>query len=318
MRKITLASVGKVVTLRHVSPTVFRHALRVGIKAFGWYLLLFLRAGSADAHGIALPFTFWGNFMSDAADCQRQLGLAANTCALKAISIRNDCFFSLLNGGACDSQDTQNFFVQQAHIAAVDQIDQQCTTPEARALGFLVKFEAQTDLDNFCRAVDDAFVTEVYGPLTVGNGVHLPTATEQRCVGALALATLRILPSAFKTRRAALDLIAAHKMSPEAKTRVIDRSTVHIMQLQARLRDQMAETCTDAEFYAIYGRDVHSALSAMATRADCLAGSVYVQPAIVCPTPVCGNGMKEVGEECDDGNLAAADGCDQRCRLEVR
>ncbi|MBX3395025.1 MAG: DUF4215 domain-containing protein [Phycisphaerae bacterium] len=35
-----------------------------------------------------------------------------------------------------------------------------------------------------------------------------------------------------------------------------------------------------------------------------------------CPQAVCGNGIVEPGEQCDDGNQAAGDGCDQNCRLE--
>ena len=32
--------------------------------------------------------------------------------------------------------------------------------------------------------------------------------------------------------------------------------------------------------------------------------------------PVCGNGVVERGEECDDGNLRAHDGCDPECHIE--
>lgn len=32
-----------------------------------------------------------------------------------------------------------------------------------------------------------------------------------------------------------------------------------------------------------------------------------------CPIEMCGNGIHEVGEECDDGNLAPNDGCDNEC-----
>jgi cysteine-rich repeat protein len=41
---------------------------------------------------------------------------------------------------------------------------------------------------------------------------------------------------------------------------------------------------------------------------------------LLCKRPassVCGNGRREVGEACDDGNLAAWDGCDPTCRLET-
>lgn len=36
----------------------------------------------------------------------------------------------------------------------------------------------------------------------------------------------------------------------------------------------------------------------------------------VVAAPVCGNGAREVGEQCDDGNTAAGDGCSATCALE--
>jgi len=40
-------------------------------------------------------------------------------------------------------------------------------------------------------------------------------------------------------------------------------------------------------------------------------------PDTTLPDPVCGNGILEWGEECDDGNLVAGDGCDPACLVEV-
>jgi cysteine-rich repeat protein len=54
-------------------------------------------------------------------------------------------------------------------------------------------------------------------------------------------------------------------------------------------------------------------LERVAQRADCLADAVYVQNAVTCPAPTCGNGMQEPGEECDDGNSFEGDGCRSNC-----
>jgi cysteine-rich repeat protein len=43
------------------------------------------------------------------------------------------------------------------------------------------------------------------------------------------------------------------------------------------------------------------------------SGDCGVCPA---PTPVCGNGIKETGEACDDGNLINGDGCSGTCKIE--
>jgi len=37
----------------------------------------------------------------------------------------------------------------------------------------------------------------------------------------------------------------------------------------------------------------------------------------IMPKPICGNGMLEGAEECDDSNLMAGDGCDEHCQIEV-
>ena len=47
-----------------------------------------------------------------------------------------------------------------------------------------------------------------------------------------------------------------------------------------------------------------------------LLGNVYkIVPDVV--VPVCGNGILEVGEECDDDNLVPGDGCDENCQIEA-
>jgi len=48
----------------------------------------------------------------------------------------------------------------------------------------------------------------------------------------------------------------------------------------------------------------------------CAAGGSNVCSAGVCTSPLCGNGVRDFGEECDDGNKLNLDGCDSACNLE--
>ena len=58
-------------------------------------------------------------------------------------------------------------------------------------------------------------------------------------------------------------------------------------------------------------------LTLIAQRADCLSGRVYVQDFITCPESTCGNGMREPGERCDDGNTVSGDSCRADCQAET-
>ncbi len=44
---------------------------------------------------------------------------------------------------------------------------------------------------------------------------------------------------------------------------------------------------------------------------------IDVETPVICSEPVCGNGIVESGEQCDDGNLVNGDGCDQFCAVET-
>ncbi len=70
------------------------------------------------------------------------------------------------------------------------------------------------------------------------------------------------------------------------------------------------------------GRDEHLSFRAPATRTylvgvDSRSPSQAVY-ALTVEHPVCGNDNLEHGETCDDGNVRPGDGCDERCRVELR
>lgn len=48
---------------------------------------------------------------------------------------------------------------------------------------------------------------------------------------------------------------------------------------------------------------------------DNCSSTCIITPPI--PSPVCGNNIRETGEECDDGNVSSNDGCSSSCKIEV-
>jgi len=66
---------------------------------------------------------------------------------------------------------------------------------------------------------------------------------------------------------------------------------------------------------------INGSCSPCATDAECLVGRCInnscENPTIVAAATVCGNGVLERPEECDDGNIRDSDGCTATCLLEV-
>ncbi len=48
------------------------------------------------------------------------------------------------------------------------------------------------------------------------------------------------------------------------------------------------------------------------------ANAALAQCAVCALPPVCGNGVPEAGEQCDDGNMVSGDGCSATCEIEAR
>jgi len=283
------------------------------LVAIGVLLLLGSRPPAAYAHGQGVPFAFWGDFPSQAARCQNVLAYAATRCANRVWKFHTDCFNALLDGNVCGVSILVDP-VQSAHLDSLNVIDVLCTSPEVQALGFLLKYEAQTDMNNFCYAIENALVSAVYGP--VMNG-HPPDDRTRTCVEAMARATTKLWRFAVRARRRALDEIARRNMTPGDKQALIAESSMVIQNLQALIQKKLEAECVTTDFTATYHHDDSELLTLVGERADCLAAAVYVQNAVFCPLPVCGNGMQEVGEQCDDGNLVDGDGCSGDCTVET-
>ena len=168
------------------------------------------------------------------------------------------------------------------------------------------------DIDVFCRELQQAMESAVYGP-ALADGVIKPVdATTRACIEDTSDEALRLLEAGFHSRRWVFDYIAGNPFTPSRKFSAIARSTTGIGKAQQRVQPRLSAACPT--FAALYPLAVVPYLTLVAQRADCLTGRVYVQDFIVCPDSVCGNGMREPGERCDDGNTVSGDDCRADCQ----
>jgi cysteine-rich repeat protein len=274
-----------------------------------------LHPAPLHAHGMPISLDSWGAWGRRLARCQRVIARNAAVCALRAWEARRACRLSPLHGTPCD-EDATDAAIEAARLAAVDAVTPACTDQQARLLLFLDRREAQLDVVTFCRELEDAVDSAVFLP--VATDADLPPSA-RRCVESAALASTKLLRQAFDSRQRLLDRIAQRSLSTPRKHAMIAESDAAIERHSGALELELARACPPGAFAATYGRDPATFLATIANRADCLAGQTYAQGGVICPAPVCGNGMREfrpLAEQSDDGNLVAGDGCSATCRRE--
>jgi len=287
------------ITIHHAAskPGAWRLALLVAPLVL---VLTTLWVPSVRAHGTPKPFPFWGNFAPEEATCQRVVGHAGALCATRRWAARQTCLAAQLRGEQCDTAST-DAAIEAARIHALNLIDPHCSDRIAQALGFLGLFEVQGDLETFSQTFDDAMSSAVYGPVLEGGAVLTIEPETRRCVEAAADAATRMVHLAMKTQRSPLERIARRSVLPSEKDALLERAAARIQRARLPLARHLAARCPDAQFAAVYGRDINVFLDGIASRADCLAAALFVQDGILCPEPECGNGIREAGETCPDG-----------------
>jgi len=270
-------------------------------------------AATVRAHNTRVDLALWGNFGPDAAHCQQIISRATMRCVQQVVAIRQACMDRRLGGDTCDSADMDGR-MQAARDHAIAMVQQGCTDPELQNLRYLGLNDVTTDINNVCRQLDTAAASAAYGPAIVGGSVGAVDGSTQACIDAAARASARLLRFAGRARQQALDRMAATNMGPSAKLAAIARTDKSIAHARAVLKRRVEAVCPAATFQSIYQRDTDTFLGGIAQQADCQVGGVYVQANVVCPAPVCGNGIQESGEACDDGNGFDGDGCTHDCR----
>lgn len=257
-------------------------------------------AGTAGAHGGRLPLDAWGGFTGDVLRCQRVIAQAAAQCAETAWAARRACRESELAGDVCDAAAT-TARIADARRAAQDAVDDGCTERQAIALQFLGSFDLQQDLIAFCRdwerAADSA---------TFGGG-----AADPACASATAAAVTDVMRYALRNRRRCMDRVAALPAGDAGRTPMLAGAERRLSRGVDQAATRLAARCPD--FASHYGRPARELLATLSSRADCVGGAFYIQDRVLCAAAVCGNGVVEPSEECDDGNTADGDGCPATC-----
>jgi len=274
--------------------------------------MLIWRAG-AQAHGIPRPLAFWGNYARDIAQCQQAISHAATQCVAQALDLRGRCFEVMLGGGVCDSNATQ-VAVTAVIVAAQREVAEVCRTQlQIQSLLFIDVAEAQSAVYTTCVEVSAATLSAAYAPVASRSGVL--DAADQACISAAGDATERLVRSTIRARRRAFDFIAATDLTASRKRQRVARSATQIARRQARLSAALQSWCTPDQFAELYRLDIAAFLAHIAGQADCYTEFVYIQAAVTCPAYVCGNGLRETGEQCDDGNPIDDDQCTNACRV---
>jgi cysteine-rich repeat protein len=262
------------------------------------------------AHGVPTPLDFWGAFGRRLAHCQRVIGRSAAVCGLQAWNARQTCMLGALHGVPCDA-DAATAAIENDRIAAINTVGAICTDEQVVTLVFTGKTEAESDVVTFCRDLENAAASSVFLPVPADPSSTPPEV--RRCVEATAWAATKLFRASFESRQLLLDRIALESFSPMQKDAMLSDSTADIARESEDLQTLMAGACPPDAFTRVYGRDPATFFGLIATRADCLAGRAYAQAGVLCPASVCGNGMQEPGEDCDDGNLVDGDGCSPTC-----
>lgn len=292
--------------MRRVVPMLRRFAL-VGF-------LVSLAPSILWAHGQPASIAVWGGYPQGAGRCQRAISFAASLCVSRVIDARNECLTAQTSGHECD-EDGVDAAIQAARAAARAVVQRRCTSQDVQNLLYLDINEALVDVINICRESDTAVMSAAYGPAMVGGTVAAMEAPSARCVDEAAQAAAKLVRFANRSRRSALDRIAIRRLDLATKQALLGRAEARIDAVKVRLAERLQAVCPSNQFLGLYNRDVQHYLDDLSNHGKCFGGAVYVQDAVRCPAPSCGNGIKENGEACDDANAFDGDGCRADCEL---
>jgi len=270
-----------------------------------------LTPAPAHAHGGPPPdISSWGPFDAATAQCQRVISGAIQRCFDRAIAVKRHCMDTQLAGGQCDEADRDNR-IAAAQQAAEGAVAGACGDLQLQTLHFLNLDDAKSDVARGCNDQSDAALSVLYGPAMARGTAATGNTSVDGCMQRTAALGVKLLRFSTRLKSRALDRIASRDLPPSQRLALLAEVDRRVAALRQKVIDRIAAACPS--FGAIYDRDSATVMSVLEPRGDCVVFAGYVQSAIACPTPVCGNGVKETGEQCDDGNQTNDDLCHNDC-----
>ncbi len=271
----------------------------------------------AAAHTGAVPLTFWGdNFSAADARCQLEVGAGAARCGFGTWTIRRDCLLAQLDGGVCDDE-ADDAAVEALRLAVFQgNIKPACDQAELTNLMFVDLQDIQFDVVTFCRELEAAAVSIVFNPFFAAGSASALDDAEVGCIRTFAAVATKAFNYTFRLRKAALNHIAKRRRSARTKNRDVAQVDDGVSAARDVLQAALIRGCSEQDFQTLYGLTTTEAVELIASRSACLAARTYPVEAYDCPAPVCGNGMRETNERCDDGNTEPGDGCGASCQIE--
>jgi cysteine-rich repeat protein len=264
----------------------------------------------AYAHGGPPDITFWGPFPAGTTACLRLMARATQRCVQEAVALQYDCMDAELAGQPCD-QATRDQNINDAKLAARSVVTTACTGGQLTELHFIDQDDAKTDISKTCTDQPDAVMSVAYAPASASGASAAMDEQARDCLAQTAQNSRKLLRYIVRLKTRTLDLMAVNVIGPAKKKALLSTADERIAVALDKLAQRLLQACPN--FEALYGRSPADVLAAMARVGDCVVGASYVQTSVACPAPVCGNGIKESGEQCDDGNTIDTDSCHNDC-----
>ena len=288
--------------------TRVRRGRRGPKKAFAFLALLLLCApwSRAAAHNQPAPIDRWGPFLPGTPTCLRMISRATHACFDQVLDIEQRCHDALARGEACD-QDQVDAEISDATRVTRTALTGSCQEGQLTEISYIGFFDAEADLFSACVTQSQAAIQAIFAPALAGQ----PTETVARCMTAAGAYARKVIRFALERETPVNERIATRLFTPDEKKAQILRVETELSQTRPRWVAGLTAACP--EFATVYGRSADSFIRTMKQRSDCVLSLTYVHSAVSCISQVCGNGIQEATEECDDGNRDDTDTCKSDC-----